>query len=265
MVVKPTLLCNTETWIGVGEKEEKEVKKHHYEILRKCFEQKHGTAYYGIIADTGIWPYKYTIIYKRLMLCHRIIHSGENRIIRRLILNQKESDEVTWYSGVEEWMERLGLTKEVKEIMKIKKSKWKKTIKEGIQKIIEKDVLQKAEDTTKMRFITKFEKQDYISTYNMAMVKDIMRIRLNMVEVGENFRGRNTDTVQDGVSWCLACGKEPETTEHVIECEKYRDLTGHNVNVTENCFADKEWLAHATKAYKRIEETREILKKSKVY
>ena len=77
MIVKPTLLYNTEAWIGINEKEEKELQKHHYEILRKCFEQKHGTSYYGIIAETGIWPYKYVVIYKRLMLLHNMIHSDE--------------------------------------------------------------------------------------------------------------------------------------------------------------------------------------------
>ena len=261
MIVKPTLLYNTEAWIGINEKEEKELQKHHYEILRKCFEQKHGTSYYGIIAETGIWPYKYVVIYKRLMLLHNIIHSDERRIIRQLILNQKELEEETWYSGVKMWMKTLNIPEDPKKICDLKKSAWKKLVKGGLQKIIEKEVMEKVKGMTKTRFLTKFGRHDYLKTCNMATSKEIMKIRLNMVEIGENFRGKYAGTLRNGISWCLACGDEAETTEHVIQCKKYRELTKHKVVVYENCFNDTEWLLKATNAFKLIEDTREILQK----
>ena len=42
----------------------------------------------------------------------------------------------------------------------------------------------------KMRFIESFERQKDITKYNMATVKGIMNIRLNMIEVVENFQGK---------------------------------------------------------------------------
>ncbi len=259
IIVKATLLFNTESWVGVGEKEEKELQKYHYEVLRKSFEQKQSTPYYGIIAETGIWPYKYVIVYKRLMLLHHLIHSSEERISRKLILNQKGIQQETWYTGVDKWLEQLRLETETDVIKDITKSGWKKMVKDALQKVIEIEVMQKAEEMTKMRFVKKFEKREYLTKCNMATVKDIMKIRLNMVEVGENFRGKYPETLRDGASWCLACNVEKETTEHVIECNEYRKLTGHTMEITENCFEETEWLIQATKAYDRIEETRKIL------
>ena len=71
-----------------------------------------------------------------------------------------------------------------------------------------------------MRFVKEFKRQKYIEEGNMAIVKEIMKVRLNMVEVGENFRGKFPKQ-----KWCIACGVEEETTEHVINCEEYRKLT----------------------------------------
>ena len=264
MISKPSLLFNTETWVGVGEKEEKELQKHQYKVVRKSFEQKQGTSYYGIIAETGIWPYKYVVVYKRLMLLHHIIHSSEDRVIRKLIINQKNIESETWYSGVREWLKELGMEKDEEKIMEIEKSSWKKMAKDGLQQVIEKEVMGKAGEMTKLRFVKSFGKQDYVKSNSMETVKKIMKIRLNMVEIGENFRGKDVEVV-DGANWCLACGVTKETTEHVIECREYKTITGHTVETHENCFHDTEWLRKAIPAFKMIEETRKILMKVRVH
>ena len=78
-VVKPTLLSNTETWINVNKEEMEKVNQVHYMVLKKVFEQRENTPYYGILMETGYWPYSYVIIYKRLMLYHNLIHSEERK------------------------------------------------------------------------------------------------------------------------------------------------------------------------------------------
>ena len=80
-------------------------------------------------------------------------------------------------------------------------------------------------------------------------------MRLNMIEVSENFRGMYREQM------CVACGEEKETTEHAIQCTEYRRLTGHKLTVTDNakCFADTSWLKKAADVYETIEETRKLL------
>jgi len=41
----------------VTEDEMEKIDKEHYNILRKVFEQRDNTPYYGIIAERGLWPY----------------------------------------------------------------------------------------------------------------------------------------------------------------------------------------------------------------
>ena len=78
-----------------------------------------------------------------------------------------------------------------------------------------------------------------------------------MVEVKANFRTQYKDTS------CTACGKQEETTEHVLECEEYRRLTGHTIKVDKDKrnaqMTDGMWLRKASEAIKQIEETRKLL------
>jgi hypothetical protein len=67
-MVKPTLLCNTEAWVNIRKEEMRRINQGHYLVLRKVFEQRENTPYYGILAETGYWPYSYVVIYKKLMM-----------------------------------------------------------------------------------------------------------------------------------------------------------------------------------------------------
>ena len=63
-VVKSTLLFNTETWVNITKQELKEIDQGHYQVLRKIFEQKKSTPYYGILMEIGHWPYSYVRVVK---------------------------------------------------------------------------------------------------------------------------------------------------------------------------------------------------------
>ena len=65
--LKPTLLSNTETWCNITKKEESQITSHHHKILCVIFGVPKSTPYYGIVGETAIWPYKYVILYKKLM------------------------------------------------------------------------------------------------------------------------------------------------------------------------------------------------------
>ena len=85
----------------------------------------------------------------------------------------------------------------------------------------------------------------------MGKVKKIMKMRLNMTELKANFKGKYEETE------CAACRKEMETTEHVIECEEYRKLTGHSLRQPE--WDSLDWQKEACEVYEQIEEARKWL------
>ena len=79
-IIEPSVLYNTETWVNITDEELKEIEKAHYEILQIVFEQSSGTPYFGILAETGLWPYSKVIIFKKL---HNLMMSDDERICKR--------------------------------------------------------------------------------------------------------------------------------------------------------------------------------------
>ena len=257
IMVKATLLCSTEAWVNIRREEVESLNRGHYLVLRKVFEQKENTPYYGMLAETGYWPYSFVVVYKKMMYLHLLLNSDEKRIARRIILNQKhgEDSKKNWYNEVNYWIEELELKLEESEITTMLKSEWKKVVKERISKKVREEVTEKLK-TTKLRFIEDTERKDYVKECRMGEVREIMKIRLNMTELKPNFCGKYRDRI------CSACEKEDETTEHVIQCQEYKRLLGHELNCDKpikELMNNTAWLREAAKVYRRIEETRQWL------
>ena len=83
----------------------------------------------------------------------------------------------------------------------------------------------------------------------------IMKIRLNMVELKANFKGKYEDDI------CPACKETEETTEHVIACQEYQYITQHSLDVRQlpEKMDNIKWLKEASIVYEQIEEAREWL------
>ena len=89
-MIKQTLLANTETWCDITDKEEAMITTNHHNVLCIIFGVPKSTPYFGILGETGIWPYKYVIKYKKLMFLHHLIHSSDDRIAKQIVLRQEQ-------------------------------------------------------------------------------------------------------------------------------------------------------------------------------
>ena len=173
-VVKSTLLFNTETWVNVTKEEMKNIDRGHYLVLRKIFEQKQNTPYYGILMEIGCWPYSYVVLYKRLMYFHHLIHSEERRIARQVIINQMDGKGKgkSWYDqGVKGWLLKLEMPTDQSEVLEVSKSRWKKELKKKIESLVVEELEQHRMSMTKLRFIRGFNQQDYVKKFRMEKVK----------------------------------------------------------------------------------------------
>ena len=105
--INPTLLSNMETWCSISKKEEDMITKAHYKVLRKIFDQPEGTPYYGIVSETGIWPYTSQITFKKLMFAHRVINSDPDRVVRRIMEEQSVTEGNNWWNQLKEKAEEI--------------------------------------------------------------------------------------------------------------------------------------------------------------
>ena len=58
------------------------LNKEQYKMMRTMHEMPKGTPYFGLINETGMWPFLFIVMYKQLMWYHTIIHS-EDRLQKK--------------------------------------------------------------------------------------------------------------------------------------------------------------------------------------
>ena len=99
----------------------------------------------------------------------------------------------------------------------MKKSEWKRTIKDKIQNKIQEKVEKEMENKTKLRTVRedKWERKEYIAKCDSDLVKDIIKIRLHydVWELKKNYP-REEENMK-----CPICNQKEDTTEHVLECQ----------------------------------------------
>ena len=144
------------------------------------------------------------------MLYHNIINSSKDRLVKQIVQEQRaQNHQTTFYGKVRAIPEELNIKLEAAVAMK--KSEWKRTIKDKIQERVEKEM----ENKTKLRTVRedKWERKEYIAKCDSDLVKDIIKIRLHMWELKKNYPREEEDME------CPICNQKEDTTEHVLECQ----------------------------------------------
>jgi len=257
-IAHPSILYNTEAWSMIKEKDNDILHQAQAEFLKIIFEQKTSTPFWGIIAETRIWPWKFTIIKKKLMFLHQLINATDDRrIAKKILLDQIQSQQYHgWYYTLQNEIKEYNINISIDNMMKTTKSKWKNEIESKLVLNIKK--IDKIKNKTKMRYIKEFKKQDYLKQYNGKTCQIIMQIRLNMVETRENYKSK----YQQSNTLCQACKLTEETTEHIFKCQKLRELSSHQLNSNnfDENIQNTEWLKEASTVIIKIQEIKECLK-----
>ena len=130
----PTLYHNMECWSHIPNNIYKELDRIQYEILRRIFEQKTATPYWGLLAEIGLWPIQQYLDYKRILLFARVIQSEENRLIKRIIEDQiKNPYGRCWAKLSLETIEKYNLDLEEIRKGKVAKNQIKKAITRAVE------------------------------------------------------------------------------------------------------------------------------------
>ena len=194
----PTLYHNMECWSPIPNNIYKELERIQYEILRRIFEQKTATPYWGLLADIGLRPIQQYLDYRRILLFAGVIQSEENILIKRIIEDQiKNPYGECWAKLSLETIEKYNLDLEEIRKGKVTKNQIKKAITRAVEELkIKKGVMKK------LRFTSKYG-QDYVTKWGLNDVKEMMELRLDM--------------------WA-GCEDGPYELQHLAKCHIKEDL-----------------------------------------
>ena len=162
----------------LNKEEIKNLESMQREILARILDVPNSTPYMGILMETGIWTMEARLAYKKLMLYHNILHSDEERIIKKILQIQKEEERSgTWNDGVQKMVGYYGIEKDVNEVLK---SEWKKEVKEKIRNKVAAEVKEKCHGMKKTRSIKndEFVMKEYLEQTTLTEATDIIRTRL---------------------------------------------------------------------------------------
>ena len=213
--VIPAVIYNMEVMTNVSKKEYDELEKIQKTALTEIYNLPLSTPYWGILFETGIWPLKYMIIYRQMMLYRDIMRSSDNRKTKQILTQQKKYKHPRClYSEIEANAYSLKLDLNEIDDNNIKKSDWKKMVKRRILNKINKESYIKNRTMKKLRFLqnSKFGEKDYVKRGNLSEISKILLVKLNMINIGSNY-GKPMK--------CPKCEEDKDlTTEHLLTCQR---------------------------------------------
>ena len=227
-----SLLHGIEAWNRQTKTELKNLEKIQAYALCQILELPRSTPYIGLLSELGMWRIQERIDYRRIMYTQNLLKSDDRRLAKRVILDQKESEEEdTFYDTAKQRLEKYGV--DIDMIADMKKSELKKTVKERINNKMEAMFEETAEKMKKLRFITDFKckRKEYFTQMDGFECLQTIKTRLNMLPVYANYRA---DVSMQ--STCEHCGKVEDNTEHLVECEVLGEtiITKENLKDTSN-------------------------------
>ena len=96
---------------------------------------------------------------------------------------------------------------EIDEVSVMMKNEWSSNVRKKLISQIEGKL---SSAGSKSRFIMKFGQKPYLTSFNKAITKVILNLRLNMLEIRDNFKNSGTENV------CPMCLDEKDSTEHFV-------------------------------------------------
>ena len=158
----PALLYGMEVWKKLSKGEIQNLEKIQRKALKRISSLPIRTPYIGLIIETGVWPVEQRINYSLLMLYHNIINSTKDRLVKQIQEQRAQNHSNTFYDKVTTIAEELNIKLEKAVIMK--KSDWKRTVKDKIQNQIQERVEKEMENKTKLRTVreNKWKRKEHV-------------------------------------------------------------------------------------------------------
>ena len=210
-----SVLYQLETWLPILKKTElARLESLQGKILCSMLQLPKTTPYWGLLHETGVWSIKWRLIYRGIMLFHNVMRSDESRLAKHVLQQQiEEGYDDSFANLIQLRAAELG----IEDIINQTKSVLKKEVKKQVKNKMELEITEKLSESSKLRFIATpvvFERAGYFNDLSGDEIIQVLKIRLNMVDIYGNYKGDLTKCRK-----CPHCRLEEDTTEHLVECD----------------------------------------------
>ena len=214
------LVFNSEVWYKVSIKQLEKLEQIDEIYFRKIFNVAKTSPKIGIYMECGKLPIRFIVKMRRLMYYWHILNRKEDELLFKFYKAQKYMpSEGDWIIQIEKDKSELNLQLSEEEIRAMSNYKFKKLIRDKIEKAARVYLESQKKQKTLNLKISKFTPQEYILSKNLSTseVQNLFKIRNSMIDVKVNFKSTSENI------WCRLCSICSETQEHLLFCFRIRD------------------------------------------
>ena len=249
ITIIPAILHGSEAFPSFTAEEEKELEKMQGTLIRGIMELPPATPYYPLLYELGLPTMMSRIHYRKLMLYHSMVNSGERRIATKVLNAQRLMDrEGTWLGGVKKNMREYEIDDTTMEDLK---SRWKEKVKKCIIIKVEERIKKEITGKTKSRTIIEeqYGMKKYLQEATISQAKMILKTRLHMTKLPCNYKNSEMEDC------CWLCGIEEVKTEHYYNCKgTYIQQKIWNAKVEDLTSTDLHTLVNTSKFMEKVAE-----------
>ena len=207
-VLLKSFLYNVEAYPTITKIEMRMLESIQGRMLRDMLNVPMSTPYLPLLLETGMWTMEGRIGYRKLMLFHNIMNSDDERLIKNIVHEQiRHLRRGTWYHSITVLIEKYRIELSHEEL----KSTWKKHVKERISKVVEEEIREGCEQSSKGRTVARddFEMKNYLRQLSVDEASFILKVRLHMSTLPCNYGDKSN---------CWMCDEKGVKTEHYLRC-----------------------------------------------
>ena len=212
-----SMLCSAEALYGITKAHIEKLEQADRMFFRRLFQVPKCTAIEAFYLETAALPIRYILIGRRIMYLWDILHKNESELVRKVYNSQKTFPvRNDWAIQVQSDLNECEINLSEEEISKMKRTAFKKIVKEKLQLAAARYLIQQKLKHSKSQHLTySKEMKPYLENESMKIVdkKLMFRLRNRLIDVKANYRTKFKEDMK-----CRLCKADEESQPHLFSC-----------------------------------------------
>ena len=256
------ILTNAEIWHPIKDDQMDVLENVDLMYIRKILKGHSKAPKETFFMETGLLPFKFITMKRRLMYLHTILHKPKSELIRKVYDVQKvlvtKND---WCQLVEQNRKELSISYSDEEIEKMSAEKFKSIVTKSVQKMAMGYLnnMASTHEKSKPLMKPKLIVEDYFldTRFSKSEIELLFAFRTRMVrDIKNNFPKMHNTSIA-----CDLCHVQICSQQHLLQCSELRKhvIVPKDVEYS-HLYKDTEKQLKFIKTMKKLLRTREILK-----